>query len=102
MTKCDPDTGDVFRCWEVDTLVKSPGHWSCIMWDTTVWYDSGRDSSALYGFRSELLACVALLSRQLEQRQGTDGVHEGSLKVSQSFGHSCQSACEFNYDRQPS
>lgn len=96
------DMGAVDKGWEVNTLIKSPGHWSCIMWDTTAWYDSGRDSSALYGFRSELLACVALLSRQLEQRQGTDGVHEDSLKVSQPFGHGCPSEYESNYDRQPS
>ena len=26
---------NMYQCWAVDNLIKFPGHWSCIMWDTT-------------------------------------------------------------------
>jgi hypothetical protein len=77
--------GVMYPCWEVDTLVRSPGHWSCIMFDTTVWYGPAPDSTAMYVLRSELMACIALLSRRLEQRQETGDDDQSLLKVSHRF-----------------
>lgn len=61
--------GHVYDCWRADTVVRSPGHWSCILFDVTAWIDPDQQDVAMssYVLRGELITCVALLHRQMEQ-----------------------------------